>query len=194
MNRGLVKGSPAEPVDLLVTAYAIDPAGSYAIRESSQGRGRTVSVGVGFGFGYPSVFGYPYGFGYPYRFPYWGCCQYRFPYAGYPYWGGPYWGFPYWSLSYWGFPFGGYPFGYWSPWVGITWGARPPAYAAPLYAAPEGHPPGTLVVDILDARNRELIWRGWSDGALLLAPEPKDLPEFIDETIAKIMASFPPGA
>lgn len=166
LDRGFVEGSGAAPVDFVVTAYAINASASYAARQSERRSGPRISFGFGIGFAHP----WGYGYGYP------RCCRF-----GYPYFGFPYWGFPYW-----GYPFVGYPFGFWHPWVGLTWGA------APVYEIPEGHLPGTLVVDVWDARTGQLIWRGWAEGALLSAPEAGDLPQFIDKAIGKIMKTFPP--
>ena len=67
------------------------------------------------------------------------------------------------------------------------------------YSVPVGTPrsarpwPGTLVVDVYDARTGELVWRGWAQDALAHAPEPEHMSEFIDETVGKIMQTFPPG-
>jgi hypothetical protein len=166
LDRGFVAGGGAEPVDFLVTAYAINASASYTAQQSGQLSGARISFGFGVGFGYPWWYGYGYR----------GCCRVGYPYYLFPYWGYPYWGYPY----------VGYPFGIWFPWVGLTWGA------APTYEIPEGHLPGTLVVDIWDARTGHLIWRGWSEGALLSAPETDELPEFIDMAVGKIMEKFPP--
>jgi hypothetical protein len=63
------------------------------------------------------------------------------------------------------------------------------------YLPIDGLMPGSLVVDVVDAENGDLIWRGWADRALAFAPEElEDLPAFIEETVGKIMATFPPGA
>ena len=166
-ERGFAEGSGEAPVDFAVTAYAIGPSTSDAARQSYRGPGPRISFG--FGVGFAPTWGY--GGWYPY------CCGVGRPYFSYPYWGFPYWGYP----------FVGYPFGVWYPWVGLTW--QPTV----VYEPADGHLPGTLVVDVWDARTGQLIWRGWAEGALLSAPEPEDLPEFIDEAIGKIMETFPPG-
>jgi len=47
---------------------------------------------------------------------------------------------------------------------------------------------GTLVVDLVDAKEKELVWRGWAKG------EANDsvAKEKIDDTIAKILEEYPP--
>lgn len=172
LERGFVAESGGASVDFVVTAYVTEPSASYAARQSGRGFGPRVSFGVGFGFGYPWWYGY--------RYP--RCCGVGYRYFGYPYWGFPSWGFPYW-----GYPFVGYPVGVWYPWVGMTWGG------ARVSEASDGYLPGTLVVDVWDARTGEIIWRGWAEGAMLSAPEPEEMPPFIDEVIGKIMETFPPG-
>ncbi len=53
--------------------------------------------------------------------------------------------------------------------------------------------PGSFVVDVVDAESGELIWRGWAERALFFAPEElQDLPAFVEETVGRIMETFPP--
>ncbi|MDL1878934.1 DUF4136 domain-containing protein, partial [Cytophagia bacterium CHB2] len=47
---------------------------------------------------------------------------------------------------------------------------------------------GTLVVDFVDANTKELFWRGWAKGEVNDAIAK----EKIDDTIAKILAKYPP--
>lgn len=107
------------------------------------------------------------------------------------------------------FSFGiGYPYGYglhhrhwpWrDPYFQSPWG-----YACsfrigygylwlPVYEEPRERIGGTLVVDILDAQARDLIWRGSAEGAL-----PRDAADISQEdldTIAEtILREFPPGS
>lgn len=167
-ERGFEEGSGAGEVDFLVRAYATGAD----VRREGRGYRRAPSVSFGVGFGFP-VGGW-------YGYPYW-------RWRGHRYWRYPYWGYPTWGYPFgWGYPFFGYPYFY--PWVGVAYAPIPADYG-PL----EGQAPGTLVVDILDGRTGELIWRGWAEGALALAPDdPAELPSFIDETIGKIMKPFPP--
>lgn len=54
----------------------------------------------------------------------------------------------------------------------------------------EGYQEGTLIIDILDAGNRDLLWRGWVRNTV-------DTRNYTDEAIAaavnEIIAEFPPG-
>ncbi len=185
--------SPAGDPDLLVSVFPVVPergADSRGRAGPAHSRGAyrsPVQVSVGFGFG----FGHPYGYGY--RYPYFG---YRYPYWGYPYWGNPYWGYPFgWGF---GYPFFGLAFpiyGYsdygWGPaYYGGYYSAGGYGYSSPL--ALDGLAPGTLVVDVIDARTRELVWRGWAEGAFYDMPRPEQLSEYVGQVVGKIMKGFPP--
>lgn len=51
---------------------------------------------------------------------------------------------------------------------------------------------GTIVVDLLDARTRRLVWRGWAEGSLDGAIDSQTVMERqIDEAIARIMERLP---
>jgi hypothetical protein len=56
------------------------------------------------------------------------------------------------------------------------------------YATVQKYQQGTVVVDLVDAKERELVWRGWAKG------EASDSvsKEKIDDTVAKILAKYPP--
>lgn len=49
----------------------------------------------------------------------------------------------------------------------------------------------TLVLDILDAETRELIWRGWASGIVRTRDRDRD-PERLFEGVRKILSKFPP--
>ena len=51
---------------------------------------------------------------------------------------------------------------------------------------------GTVILDIIDARNDELIWRGWATGELAANPKPKQVHEYITKAVGKILDDFPP--
>jgi hypothetical protein len=67
----------------------------------------------------------------------------------------------------------------------------------PLHTACENCEPfvydaGTIVVDLVDARTRRLVWRGWAEGSLDGAIDNQTLMERqIDEAIARIMERLP---
>jgi Domain of unknown function (DUF4136) len=73
----------------------------------------------------------------------------------------------------------GFGFG-WSPFWGMGIG----------YSNAITTPEGTLYIDILDAKNKELVWQGEGNGYLTKNAEKKDarIKEFVD----KILAQYPP--
>ncbi len=73
----------------------------------------------------------------------------------------------------------GYGWGYgWNPYF---WGGR-------TYISTSTE--GTLYIDLIDAKNKELIWQGMGTGYLTQDTNKKD--ERINEFVAKIIAEFPP--
>lgn len=48
---------------------------------------------------------------------------------------------------------------------------------------------GTMVIDFIDAKTKELFWRGWAKGEV---SNPETAKEKIDEVVAKILAQYPP--
>jgi hypothetical protein len=52
------------------------------------------------------------------------------------------------------------------------------------------YPEGTLVIDIIDRRDRQLVWRGVGEGAFTKS-NPSD--EKVAKTVAKILGTFPPA-
>lgn len=51
---------------------------------------------------------------------------------------------------------------------------------------------GTLVLDIIDVRKDELIWRGWATKSLDADPRPEKVRMYVDEAVAEILEEFPP--
>lgn len=52
---------------------------------------------------------------------------------------------------------------------------------------------GTLVIDVVDARSRQLVWRGTGSKAVSRNPTPEDSSRAIQEAVMEIMKPFPPG-
>lgn len=52
---------------------------------------------------------------------------------------------------------------------------------------------GTLVIDIADARQKKLVWRGVGSGRVEQYPTPEETTRKVDETVAQILSRFPPG-
>ncbi|TCK18736.1 uncharacterized protein DUF4136 [Thiogranum longum] len=53
---------------------------------------------------------------------------------------------------------------------------------------------GTLIIDILDATSRQLIWRGTGQDYLEENETPENITERINRTVAGILNAFPPGS
>jgi hypothetical protein len=88
----------------------------------------------------------------------------------------------------WRTPFYHYPWGYACGYrigFGYLW--------IPVYEEPRERFAGTLVVDILDARTRDLVWRGSAEGAVVRYDGEAVSQEELDEVAARIMKEFPPG-
>ena len=72
---------------------------------------------------------------------------------------------------------GWYGWGRWGMRGGTTW--------------VNSYPEGTLVIDIIDRRDRQLVWRGVGEGAFTKM-NPSD--DKVAKKVAKIMSSFPPAS
>lgn len=72
----------------------------------------------------------------------------------------------------------GYGWG-WNPWM---WGGNRTMVSTSTE--------GTLYIDLIDGRKKELVWQGVGTGVLTLDREKKQ--ERINEFVAKIIAQFPP--
>ncbi|MHC2991783.1 hypothetical protein OB13_09370 [Pontibacter sp. HJ8] len=60
----------------------------------------------------------------------------------------------------------------------------------PGYRSTDAYPVGTLIIDLIDSRSNELVWRGWAEGEIDAAQtEVKK----IRRSIASILAQYPPG-
>ncbi len=51
---------------------------------------------------------------------------------------------------------------------------------------------GTLVIDIADARERQLAWRGAAVGEVKEGLSAKELTKAVDKIVRKILAQYPP--
>lgn len=85
------------------------------------------------------------------------------------------------------------PNSYGSPFFGgWGWGFRP--WGMPFYGggyrtySTEGYDAGTLVVDIVDAQTRDLVWRGSFEQAIA---NPAQLTRQLSRQVAKIMDKYP---
>jgi hypothetical protein len=53
-------------------------------------------------------------------------------------------------------------------------------------------PVGTLIVDIVDAQRKELVWRGTATDTLSPTSSPEEKDKKLSEAISKMFANFPP--
>lgn len=52
---------------------------------------------------------------------------------------------------------------------------------------------GTLIIDILDSKSGQLVWRGTAQDYLAENETPEKITERINRTVAGVLANFPPG-
>ena len=73
----------------------------------------------------------------------------------------------------------GYGWGWgWNPWM---WGGT---------TSVNRYTEGTLTIDFIDNKKKELVWQGMGEGVLTKKAEKKD--ENINEFVSKILAQYPP--
>ena len=51
---------------------------------------------------------------------------------------------------------------------------------------------GTLVIDMMDAKNKDLLWQGWGSRTVRQDTDPERLTALIKEVVAEILANYPP--
>jgi hypothetical protein len=97
-----------------------------------------------------------------------------------PYYGGFYGGFGYggWYRPYWGFGWGwGGPWGY--------------GYGAPAYAEKVHYKEGTIIIDLIDSKTQQVVWRGYGVGEL---HNPKQTMRDIPKVVEGILKQLDLGA
>lgn len=96
------------------------------------------------------------------------------------------------GYGYGGYGYGGYGYGY----SGLGFFGR--GYRGLGYGSYYGgsrvveYVEATLVLDVVDARTNELVWRGWGTERLHRNPRPERVREFVAEAVKKILEEFPP--
>jgi hypothetical protein len=75
-----------------------------------------------------------------------------------------------------------YGYGYGARWGGYGGGVDVQQYTQ-----------GTLIVDFIDAKSKELIWRGVASGALSSNPDPNEAEQKIKSIIQQMLAEYPPA-
>lgn len=59
---------------------------------------------------------------------------------------------------------------------------------------PEVYDEGTLLIDLVDARTEQLVWRGWAQGSIDgVIDDQRLMEQRIDAAVARIMRKLPPG-
>lgn len=73
-------------------------------------------------------------------------------------------------------------YGGWHPWYyGVNWGTQI-----------SKHTEGTLFVDFIDAKKKELVWQGVGSGALITTGNALEKEKRIKEFVAEIIKTYPP--
>jgi hypothetical protein len=54
-------------------------------------------------------------------------------------------------------------------------------------------PVGTLIVDLVDANRKELVWRGTASDTLDPEASPEKKEKNLQEAMAKLLANYPPA-
>jgi hypothetical protein len=73
-------------------------------------------------------------------------------------------------------------YGWYDPWWGPYGGRVEVSY----------YEEGTLVIDVMDAKEEELVWRGVGTGIVKKYAKPEKMQQDIDEDVTKILSNFPP--
>ncbi len=65
-------------------------------------------------------------------------------------------------------------------------------FGGPRWIEVRKYEEGILVLDIIDGRTEELVWRGTAAGAMGPGMTPRESEEGIGEAVAKMLGTFPP--
>lgn len=87
----------------------------------------------------------------------------------------------------WGWGWGGYG------WRGYGWGGGGWGGGGWTTARITDVPVGTLVVDLVDTKEKELVWRGAASRDVGASETPQDRAEITQKAIDKLFEGFPPG-
>jgi hypothetical protein len=79
--------------------------------------------------------------------------------------------------------YGGYGgYGWYSPWWGSYGGYVDVSY----------YEQGTVIIDLVDAERKELVWRGLGSKAVQRYDSPAEAKEAVDYIVGRIMNRYPP--
>jgi hypothetical protein len=51
---------------------------------------------------------------------------------------------------------------------------------------------GTLILDLVDAQSKQLVWRGTAQGVLESNPDPETMQRKIDNVVGRMLQNYPP--
>ena len=83
-----------------------------------------------------------------------------------------------------------YGYGYGGYWGRGRWGG----YGGSSEVRVNSYTEGTLIVDIIDAGKKELVWRSIATGAVKNLDNPQKARAKVPEVVAQVMEDYPPGA
>ncbi|MEO2167080.1 MAG: DUF4136 domain-containing protein [bacterium] len=89
-----------------------------------------------------------------------------------------------------GYPYGGYGYGRYAGYGYSRYGGY--GVSIPPSTVVRNYKEGTLIIDLLDPRDKELFWRGHASTKLSKHPTPQDTTAKIRETVTEILKQFPP--
>lgn len=78
--------------------------------------------------------------------------------------------------------------------IGMGWGHRPwwGVHTGTVVSRQHAYTEGTIVVEIVDFKTRQLIWHGAAVGALTGIESPEDAEEAVNREVPRLLANFPP--
>lgn len=82
--------------------------------------------------------------------------------------------------------------------VDVTdWGYSYPAYGPGWYGGRDvsvyNYEEGTLIIDLIDAKTHQLVWRGTATDVLEENPSPERIEKKINSVVEQMLAKYPPG-
>jgi hypothetical protein len=78
---------------------------------------------------------------------------------------------------------------------GYGWGMRPWGYGYGFgtgFAEVQRYREGSIVLEVLDPRTRQVVWQAVAEGALTDLRDPQDAEEQVGLAVRKMLAKFPP--
>jgi uncharacterized protein DUF4136 len=87
----------------------------------------------------------------------------------------------YWPGYGWGSWYGGWGWGGWGGWGATTFESRDRQY-------------NTLVIDMVDAKTGDLLWRGSGVKRIHAHWKPHEIDKKVQKTVAKILSNYPPAS